>query len=184
MEAGKILRRNTLLISIGSILIFGFVLFAVSPNFAVRGLHKTLEGGEGDPDKISQVVDFASMREQLIEDMDAATAMPSEINLGAGGPGGPLRGMESEIAALLGSLGDQVVEMMVSPSALAALISEGNSLDGPLASYTISWRSLNQFVASFGEDDPGLVFTRRGLRWQVTKFELPPDALEFTITPR
>lgn len=174
------------MISIGSILIFGFVLFAVSPNFAVRGLHKTLEGGEGDPDRISQVVDFASMREQLIEEMDAATAMPSEINLGAGGPGagagGPLRGMESEIAAFLGTLSDQVIEVMVSPGALAALISEGNSLDGPLASYTISWRSFNQFVASFGEDDPGLVFTRRGLRWQVTKFELPPDALEFTIT--
>lgn len=162
------MKRKPLLISVGAILVIVVIWFASSPYIAVRGLHNALVSD--DTDKINRTVDFAAIREHLINDFDIAAALPAPVQ------NNPFSAME---AAFLELLGDQVIDVLASPIGIAALMSEGDSPEGPLGRYTIEWKGIGEFWASFGDESgPKLVFTRQGFRWQLTRLELPPEAFE------
>lgn len=139
----------------------------LSPSRAVDGLRAAAR--EGDAEQLSRYVDFPVLRENLKTDIKASVIGERKAD-----PDNPLAGL----GAMLGStMIDGLVDTFVSPSAIAA-VARGYRPDPKSGqdrerSYSIKRRRLNSFVVVFDERDaPTLVFSRRGLRWQLTNIQI------------
>ena len=139
----------------------------VSPSRAVEGLRAAAR--EGDPEELSYYVDFPVLRENLKTDIKA-----SMIGKRKRDSDDPLAGL----GVLLGStMIDGLVDTFVSPSAIAA-VARGyrpNAERSEEKPYDIKRRRPNSFVVEFdnsSRDTPRLVFSRRGLGWQLTRIDI------------
>jgi len=152
--------------------------FWASPLIAMHNLKVSAQAG--DRDALADEVDFPAVRESLKSQLK--TAVVGKL---AGDKGG------SNVLAALGAMfavtiADQVIDAMISPDGIKALVAEGKvrksgqaQTDAP-AHWVIERRGLDRFTAhpaTEGDDKPPtLVFRRVNLSWKLTDIVLPLDA--------
>jgi hypothetical protein len=139
-----------------------------SPYHAMRSLRSAAI--DGDEARLSKYVDFPAVRENLKTDVRAAMRERSKSD-----SDGPLAGLGEVLG---GTIVDGAVDMFVSPSGIAA-ISRGvrpnrrSSDESKSDDYKIKKRRLNSFMVEFEDSEaPALVFSRKGIGWQVTRIDL------------
>ena len=144
--------------------------FWLSPDRAVRGLRSAAR--EGNAEQLSRHVDFPVLRENLKTDIKASLLGNRKVD-----PDNPLAGL----GVLVGNtMIDGLVDTFVSPSAIAAVArgyqpNAASSSREEERSYSIKRRRPNSFVVEFNDasaNAPKLIFSRRGLRWQLTRIEI------------
>lgn len=147
--------------------------FIVSPGHAVDELRTAAR--EGDTQALQDIVVFDSVRTYLKADLRAT--------LDAGAESG---GLGAFASALGGALTDGVVDMLVSPEGVAALVRGDMPFlqtrerpDVDAVEFEIERNGLNTFRARYEGDEadeeerPALVFRRDGLDWHVVRIEIP-----------
>jgi len=177
-------RTTGLILGLVAVLAVGYV--AASPYLAVRGMRDAALAG--DAAGVAEHVDFPAVKESLKANL-AASMMKSA---GQGGEENPMAEAGAMFAmALVGPM----IDAMVSPEGLTALMKHGalpkpamfESTDAPAAEpkaqaqldAQMRYRDLNTFVVTLDDaassDAPvGLVFRRHGLTgWKLTSLDLP-----------
>jgi hypothetical protein len=150
--------------------------FYWSPRLAARNLRDAAQSG--DVEELQRLVDFPTVREHLKADLK--TSM--------------MRSMDTADQSGLGSLGtafggmmmDGLVNEVVSPSGISALVRHGSvdtaSTSSPRAPATdirMGYRDLNTFVITSRDlDNPpsdtvNFVLKRRGLSWRLVRVVIP-----------
>jgi hypothetical protein len=146
--------------------------FVVSPDRAVDRLRTAAR--ESDTATLESMVEFDSVRTYLKADLRATLDAGTDGN----GPG-------AFATAFGGALTDGVVDMLVSPEGIAALVRGDvpflRARDRPdvdAVELEIERDGLDTFRALYlgegnEEDRPALVFRRDGLDWRVVRIEIP-----------
>lgn len=162
--------RKLLITGVILLLIAGAVWYVASPHLAMRGLREAARAG--DAQELDRYVDFPAVRENLKTDIKSEIAGRRSNN--------PL----VAIGVLIGgAVVDQAVDALVSPSSIAAVASgrrprpSDEAVDSSdtrieARDYRLDRQGLNQFTVRFTVNDrdaPALVFTRRGLTWELTR---------------
>ncbi|MBP7704490.1 MAG: DUF2939 domain-containing protein [Caulobacter sp.] len=167
-------------------------LYAASPFWAMNRLRAAIEAG--DRDRLEELVDFPSVRENLKADLNAA--MMARIRNAPDLRDNPFAGLGM---VLVPAIVDRLVDAMITPAGLAQL-SEGESptpggqrsesakapeskpaerKEEPKLAY--GYRDLNRFqvVQTVDRGELTWVFRRRGLfSWQLVRLELPKALLD------
>jgi hypothetical protein len=159
-------------------------LYFGSPLMAVQDLKGALRSG--DRDRLEQVVDFPSVRENLKSQVSAAVV--AQV---AGDP--QLRSNPfSGLALMLGpAIADRLIDSAVTPDGLAALIARGKlepaaqqpraTSQAPLKDFRWGYHgNLDTFTVSSpeGENGPVLVLKRHGFAgWKLARVDLPKAVL-------
>jgi hypothetical protein len=168
------MKKILVLVLLGGILIGAW--FYWSPRLAARNLRDAAQSG--DVEELQRLVDFPTVREHLKTDLK--TSM--------------MRSMDTADQSGLGSLGtafggmmmDGLVNEVVSPSGISALVRHG-SLDtastssprAPATDIRMGYRDLNTFVITTHDlDNPpsdtvNFVLKRRGLSWRLVRVVIP-----------
>jgi DUF2939 family protein len=139
-----------------------------SPQMVVRDLQAAAE--QGDSAALSKHVDFPAVRENLKADVKEAMMGGSKED-----SDDALSGLGLAVG---GTIVDGAVDTFVSPSGVAAISRgihpSGKSSDDQAPSFKIKTRRLNSFMVEFENSDnaPDLVFSRKGLGWQLTRIDL------------
>ncbi|MEO6340447.1 MAG: DUF2939 domain-containing protein [Caulobacteraceae bacterium] len=158
-----------------------------SPYLAVNSVAQAAKAG--DTDKLNRLIDFPAVRDGLKADLSAA--FTQRLNADASTANGGLSGLAAQ---LLPALVGRVVDTIMTPAGVAAMIDTGrappvggppsagpNTNPGPKLQTSVSWRSLGQVsVDTQSDKQPGasLIFTRQGLfAWKLTRIGLPSAAL-------
>ena len=168
--------KKLLLIMVIGALVLGAWLF-LSPRMAARDLREAAVAG--DVEELQERVDFPLVQEQLKADLKAnlLRSMDTSESSGLGG---------AFAAGLGGMMIDGVVNQVVSPSGIAALVRYG-SIDtsgsarpkSPDLITDMHHESLNTFVItarnrhSPPRDTVRFVMRRRGLSWQLVRVVVP-----------
>ncbi|MDI6800238.1 MAG: DUF2939 domain-containing protein [Actinomycetota bacterium] len=136
---------------------------------------------QGDAEKLSEYVDFESVKESLKDQLNAV--MTKEMEDGVADD--PFAGLG---ALFSGALIDGMIDSYVTPEGLAALMKgEAPALGGeaqagvgkPALSSDVSmgYESLNRFVITLKGDTPKqdikIVLERDGFSWKITDIRLP-----------
>lgn len=174
--------RKTL--SIVALLVVAIVGYAAAGPYIT--LHQIKSGiEERDAEKLSEHIDFPSLRANLKEQLNALITKEASSEL----RGNPFAAVAMGIAS---KLVEGIVDAFVTPSGLASLMegkrpqqSDGGSGHSagsgthkrePFKNARYTYDSLSKFSA-WVEDDNGkpirFVFTRNGLSWQLTNIVLP-----------
>ena len=166
-------------------LVWLFVLAAVaagawfywSPRAAARDLREAAT--KGDVEELQRLVDFPLVQEQMKADLKASM-MHSIDTTDSSGLAGAL------VAGLGGMMVDGMVNQMVSPSGIAALVRYGradssgsSSTEESELETSMRHEGLSTFVVtarnpqSSPADTVRFVFRRRGMSWQLTRIGMP-----------
>lgn len=165
-----------------SVLLLGIVVAAAaawfywSPRLAAKQLHNAARAG--DVEALEELVNFPLVREQLKADLKASllasVSSKDETN-----------GVGTALAAGLGGLMvDGVINQVVSPSGIAALVRFGSTDSTrvqaePQLVTTMRYRDASTFVVtarnmnSPASDTVRFIFRRSGLSWRLVRLGLP-----------
>lgn len=170
--------KTKTLIAIAVAVVVGLtaVWYFASPAYAMSQLRDAAM--EGDADELEEHIDFPAVRESVKGQMQAM--MMAEMQKQAeDNPFGAMGGMFA-----MGIVGT-VVDNMVTPSGMAAMIKQGKMQRDPAEadrpSEPIEWEierdGFDRFYARpVGRDTKaGLKFERDGLGWKLTGLEMPAE---------
>jgi hypothetical protein len=169
-------------VAAASVLIAFLIFYCASPYFAAGALASALR--TGDQDRLQQLIDFPSVRQNLKDDLKAQ--MVSKV--------GSDRGLTAVAALLAPTFVDRFVDSMVTPSMIATAVKNGEARRASGGSTSVggtrpdivsqprgAYAGLNRFrILSTLSDGSTIAFvmSRQGLfGWRVTRMELPPDML-------
>jgi hypothetical protein len=150
------------------------VWFYWSPRLAAKRLHDAARAG--DVEALNQLVDFPLLREQLKADLK--TSLLESVSKKDDGFG-------KALAAGLGVLMiDGLVDQIVSPSGIAALVRYGSADSArtqpePRLSTKMRYRDASTFLLTMRDlDRPAndaitFVFRRSGMSWRLVRLEIP-----------
>jgi hypothetical protein len=175
--------RKGWIIAIGAALALFALAYGASPYVAVRGFVATAK--QGDAEKLRGSVDFPAVRADLKPQLRAAVTTRMERDPAM--RGNPLAGL-GEI--LMPSIFDRMIDSVVTPEGIAALVRAGKVGRADTASatphrvdYGFHYVALNRFDVTVRRqgavgDPVNLVFERRGLfAWKLVRIALPQSSL-------
>jgi hypothetical protein len=169
------MKRILVLVLLVGILIGAW--FYWSPRVAARNLRDAAQSG--NVEELQRLVDFPTVREHL--KVDLKTSMMRSMDTA------DQRGLGSLGPAFGGMMMDGLVNEVVSPSGISALVRHGSvdtasSTSSPRAPATdirMGYRDLNTFVITTRDlDNPpsdtvNFVLKRRGLTWRLVRVVIP-----------
>ena len=175
--------RKGWIIAIGAAVAAFLLAYGASPYLAVRGFVAAAK--QGDAEKLRGSVDFPAVRADLKPQLTAAvnTRMERDPQM----RGNPLAGLG---AMLMPSILDRMIDSVVTPEGIAALVRAGKvghaetESKGPSrVDYDARYVTLDHFDVALrrqgATSDPvTLVFQRRGLfAWKLVRIALPQSSL-------
>ena len=146
----------------------GWLLY--SPRHTFEELRAAAQ--QGDADRVDHYVDFAAVRANLKSDM--RLWLRDEVRNDSDNP-------LLEFGVMLGgALVDRMVDAFVSPTGIASVANgerpavDDGSRSQTVRDYEIDRKGLNSFIVRFkdAKQAPRLVFSRRGLGWEMTHIQL------------
>ncbi|MEN9719005.1 MAG: hypothetical protein RIQ99_1883 [Pseudomonadota bacterium] len=154
--------------------------YYASPGFALKGLRDAAISG--NKQELKERVDFPAVRESLKEQVRAV--IMAEM---AKQKDNPFAGLGMLMA---GAIIDPVIDTMVSPSGMKALVDQGkfkkpdqaeDASEGQPADWTIERDGIDHFSATLKSKDAGkaptLIFRRDGMGWDLVEIEIPNGGL-------
>jgi hypothetical protein len=175
--------RKGWIIAIGAAPALFALAYGASPYLAVRGFIAAAK--QGDAAKLRGSVDFPAVRADLKPQLAAAVTTRMERDPAM--RGNPLAGL-GEI--LMPSILDRIIDSVVTPEGIAALVRAGKVGHGDAASatphrvdYDFHYVALDRFDVTLRRqgavgDPVQLVFERRGLfAWKLVRIALPQSSL-------
>lgn len=186
------MRRSTLIFWIVVAILAVAGAYYASPYWTVRQLREAAEAR--DADRMSDFVDFPSLRESIKAELQASVVMPMLNDPKM--KDNPFAGLGAMLAgAMLGPM----IDSMISPAGLAAMLKQGPpskpsevmskppAVDGAAPArgavdeaVRSTYSGLNRFVVAYARPDepidraPALIFRRDGLfSWKLSKVRLP-----------
>jgi hypothetical protein len=178
--------RKGWIIAIGAALALFALVYGASPYVAVRGFIAAAK--QGDAEKLRGSVDFPAVRADLKPQLAAAVTTRMERDPAM--RGNPLAGLG---AILMPSILDRMIDSVVTPEGIAALVRAGkvghSEEDSPTprrVDYGFHYIALNRFDVTLrrqgaASDPVNLVFQRRGLfAWKLIRIALPQSSLTGT----
>jgi hypothetical protein len=175
--------RKGWIIAIGAALALFALAYGASPYLAVRGFVAAAK--QGDAEKLRGSVDFPAVRADLKPQLTAAvtTRMEHDPQM----RGNPFAGLG---AMLMPSILDRMIDSVVTPEGIAALVRAGKVGHAETESeaprrvdYDFHYIALNRFDVTLRRqgaagDPVTLVFQRRGLfAWKLVRIALPQSSL-------
>lgn len=174
-------------IIIGAVLVLALAGYLASPFFYVSSLKSAFLSG--DSDKLGNLVDFATLRESLKEQLAAIITAQSKENTDSN---------QSPFAALTAFVGpaflNRAVDMYCTPDAIAAFMKKNNQVQNNTNSFIkmpspsdLDWSKLRHFSftgpTSFriGTDHITLFARLEGFGWKLYRLEVSPDFLEQSL---
>jgi hypothetical protein len=175
--------RKWVALAIAVLLVAGGI-YVGSPYYAALNLKSAAVSG--DPDRLEAAVDFPAVRESLKAQF--SVALTRRMNREPDMRDSPLAGLGR---LMMPVLVDRMVDAVVDPDALAALVRGSRSLrerqpphtQNPDVRYDYQWVSPDRFRVKLSnsrtrEEGPSFLFERRGFAgWKLITLELPPDML-------
>jgi hypothetical protein len=175
--------RKGWIIAIGAALALFALAYGASPYVAVRGFVAAAK--QGDAEKLRGSVDFPAVRADLKPQLTAAVTTRMERDPAM--RGNPLAGLG---AILMPSILDRMIDSVVTPEGIAALVRAGKvghaeteSMAPRRVDYGFHYVALNRFDVTLRRqgaagDPVNLVFQRRGLfAWKLVRIALPQSSL-------
>jgi hypothetical protein len=175
--------RKGWIIAIGAAFAVFALAYGASPYVAVRGFVAAAK--QGDAEKLGAAVDFPAVRADLKPQLTAAVTTRMERDPAM--RGNPLAGLG---AMLMPSILDRMIDSVVTPEGIAALVRAGEVGRAETAStaprrvdYGFHYVALNRFDVTLQRqgavgDPVNLVFQRRGLfAWKLIRIVLPQSSL-------
>ncbi len=182
--------KKLLIAFVAVLLVSAGVWYFASPGYAVMQLRQAAV--EGNADALRERADFDSIREGL--KADARAEVEAQVASGRGGAPAQFG------AGLALQLIDPVIDRLVTPDNIAALVREGRAVNGDPAGaaplprnsapgadedpadsedWTIERDGLSRFRAVSTSDGsaPVFIFERDGLGWDLTRIALPGSDL-------
>jgi len=170
---------------IAAALVLLAIAYAGSPYLAVRSFREAAISA--DVGRLDAAVDFPAVRESLKPQVSAA--MLKRVDDDPKLKGNPFAGLG---AVLMPAIADRMVDTLVTPDGISALIRHGRPVAGaaraaapnPDIGFRYGYVSLNRFevrLVNIKRDEPmpALIFERRGLFfWKLIRIELPEDMVE------
>ncbi len=157
--------------------------YYASPGFAMKELRDAAI--RGDKQELKERVDFPAVRESLKEQVRAV--IMAEM---AKQKDNPFAGLGMLMA---GAIIDPMIDTMVSPSGMKALVDQGkfkkpdqadDASSSKSADWTIERDGMEHFRATLKSNDgakaPTLIFRRDGIGWDLVDIEIPKDELSST----
>jgi len=175
--------RKSWIIAIGIAAALLVLAYGASPYLAVRGFVAAAK--QGDAEKLRGSVDFPAVRADLKPQLAAAvtTRMERDPQM----RDNPLAGLG---AMLMPSILDRMIDSLVTPEGIAALVRAGkvgradtDSAAPRRVDYGFHYVALNRFDVTLrrqgaASDPVNLVFERRGLfAWKLIRIALPQSSL-------
>jgi hypothetical protein len=175
--------RKGWIIAIGAALALFALAYGASPYVAVRGFVAAAK--QGDAEKLRDSIDFPAVRADLKPQLTAAVTTRMERDPAM--RGNPLAGLG---AILMPSILDRMIDSVVTPDGIAALVRAGKvghaetgSAPPHRVDYGFHYVALNRFDVTLRRqgaagDPVDLVFERRGLfAWKLVRIALPQSSL-------
>lgn len=167
------------------------IAYAGSPYLAARNLREAAIGA--DVDKLDAAVDFPAVRDGLKSQVSAA--MTKRLNDDPAMKDNPFAGLGM---VLMPTIVDRMVDALVTPDGIAALIRQGRPgadtagrrTPDPDITYRYGYVGMDRFRVRMvnrqrDEPMPSLIFERRGLfSWKLVRLELPDTMLDRPGTAR
>lgn len=178
--------RKGWIIAIGAALAAVLLAYGASPYVAVRGFVAAAK--QGDAEKLRGSVDFPAVRADLKPQLAAAvtTRMERDPEM----RGNPFAGLG---AMLMPSILDRIIDSVVTPEGIAALVRAGKVGHAETTSaaprrvdYVLHYITRDRFGVTVRRqgavgDPVNLVFERRGLfTWKLVRIALPQSSLTDT----
>ncbi|WP_066590065.1 DUF2939 domain-containing protein [Sphingomonas pruni] len=178
--------RKGWIIAIGVALALFALAYGASPYVAVRGFVAAAK--QGDAEKLRGSVDFPAVRADLKPQLTAAvtTRMEHDPQM----RGNPFAGLG---AMLMPSILDRMIDSVVTPEGIAALVRAGkvghvetNSAAPRRVDYILHYITRDRFGVAVRRqgtvgDPVNLIFERRGLfAWKLVRIALPQSSLTDT----
>jgi len=175
--------RKGWIIAIGAAVALFALAYGASPFVAVRGFVAAAK--QGDAEKLGGSVDFPAVRADLKPQLTAAvtTRMERDPQM----RGNPFAGLG---AILMPSILDRMIDSVVTPEGIAALVRAGKvghaepeSAPSRRVDYDFRYIALNRFDVALRHrgttgDPVHLIFERRGLfTWKLVRIALPQSSL-------
>jgi len=175
--------RKGWIIAIGAAVALFALAYGASPFVAVRGFVAAAK--QGDAEKLRGSVDFPAVRADLKPQLTAAvtTRMERDPQM----RGNPFAGLG---AILMPSILDRMIDSVVTPEGIAALVRAGKvghaepeSASSRRVDYDFRYVALNRFDVALRRrgttrDPVHLIFERRGLfTWKLVRIALPQSSL-------
>jgi len=175
--------RKGWIIAIGAAFALFALAYGASPYVAVRGFVAAAK--QGDAEKLGAAVDFPAVRADLKPQLTAAVT--TRMQRDPAMRGNPLAGLG---AMLMPSILDRMIDSVVTPEGIAALVragkvgrSEASATTPQRVDYDYGYVALDRFDVTVRRKDAAgdpvrLVFQRRGLfSWKLIRIALPQSGL-------
>lgn len=175
--------RKGWIIAIGAALAIFALAYGASPYVAVRGFVAAAK--QGNAEKLRGSVDFPAVRADLKPEL--TTAVTTRMERDPVMRGNPFAGLG---AMLMPSILDRMIDSVVTPEGIAALVRAGKVGHAETEStarrpvdYDFHYIALNRFDVALRRqgaagDPVTLVFQRRGLfAWKLVRIALPQSSL-------
>lgn len=175
--------RKGWIIAIGAAFAVFALAYGASPYVAVRGFVAAAK--QGDAEKLRGSVDFPAVRADLKPQLTAAVTTRMERDPAM--RDNPLAGLG---AMLMPSILDRMIDSVVTPEGIAALVRAGKvghaepeSAPSQRVDYDFRYITLNRFGVALRRhgaagDPVNLIFERRGLfAWKLVRIRLPQSSL-------
>ena len=175
--------RKGWIIAIRAAITLFALAYGASPYVAVRGFIAAAK--QGDAEKLRGSVDFPAVRADLKPQLAAAVTTRMEHDPAM--RGNPLAGLG---AILMPSILDRMIDSVVTPEGIAALVRAGKAGRADTGSaaprrvdYGFHYVALNRFDVTLrrqgaASDPVNLIFERRGLfAWKLIRIALPQSSL-------
>jgi hypothetical protein len=153
----------------GALALVAAAWLALSPYLALAGMRDAIAAR--DYAALDGYVDYPSLRTSIKEQLAAEAVRRA-----------PVPGHGVEQAALALAIASPVVDLLIRPATLAAILAgdEDDRLGLPRVSFGrgvhVRRTGIARFVVERGNHDGGAVFALRGLRWTLVGIEFPASA--------
>jgi hypothetical protein len=179
-------QRSWIIITVGVAVVIGASAYGLSPFLAFKQLRDAAKSG--DRDRLEEVVDFPAVRENLKSQFTAG--LVRSIGADPKMHGNPFAAVG---ALLVPAITDRIVDSIVTPDGIAAMLSQGKvskpggepisestaANDPPDLETALSYRTLNRFHAELRRRDQpdttlALTLERRGwFGWRLIRIDIP-----------
>ena len=182
------MRKRIAVISAGAIVVAVLAgWYWAGPFFAVANLRNAAL--RGDTKELNERVDFSRVREEVKTQFSSLLISKMTDDL----RGNPFAAMGFAIAA---KLTDVMVEAMISPAGIAALVRTGSErtpaevsgidvmLSKEVAVHRDGLNAFDFFLVGDRDKRPTLRFGREGLNWRLTSIQMPKEFLATKVADR
>ena len=152
-------------IGAGILALVAALWLAFSPYLALNGIRNAVEAR--DAEALNSYVDYEAVRANLKEQVSARIA--KEMATGKGNAAG---------AAMAAAFINPMIDAMVQPTMITAMLAGDKAKDGPKAKVTgedvvVQRTGLTSFLVTDKEGKSGAIFEMRGLGWKMVGLKMP-----------